>query len=173
VPCEKAGGTEIRREAKVTEVQFGAKSDRAPVGQDRPIGYANKRAEIWGNMREWLRSGTIDHDPELIADLTAVEYGYVLRDGRDAIQLERKEDMKRRGLASPNDGDALALTLSYPVLASSTAHSRRPDRFYRSHYLPYAIREDEVIRGADGPSRSSNRRAYPDDDDDRVGPYRW
>jgi hypothetical protein len=137
---------------KVTEVQFGAKSDRASVGQDRPIGYANKRAEIWGNMREWLRSGAIDNDPELIADLTGVEYGYVLRDGRDAIQLERKEDMKRRGLASPNDGDALALTLSYPVLASSAARSRRPDRFYRSNYNPYALRPEEMIVGAEGPA---------------------
>jgi hypothetical protein len=48
---------------RVTDVRFGAKSDRAPVGQDRPIGYANKRAEIWGSMREWLRDGAIDNDP--------------------------------------------------------------------------------------------------------------
>jgi hypothetical protein len=142
----------------VTEVQFGTKSDRAPVGQDRPIGYANKRAEIWGAMRDWLPGGAIDNDPELIADLTGVEYGYVLRDGRDAIQLERKEDMKRRGLASPDNGDALALTFAYPVLASSAARSRRPDRFYRSHYQPYAIREDEILRGAAG-SSSSDRAA--------------
>ncbi len=32
--------------------------------------------------------------------------------GRDAIILEKKEDMKRRGLASPDDGDALALTFA-------------------------------------------------------------
>ena len=108
----------------VTEVQFGAKSDRAPIGQDRATGYANKRAEIWGNMREWLRTATIDNDPELIADLIGVEFGYVLRDGRDAIQLERKEDMKRRGLASPDNGDALALTFAYPVLASGVAAVR-------------------------------------------------
>ena len=36
----------------VTDVQFGAKSDRAPIGQDRLIGYANTRAEIWGSIRE-------------------------------------------------------------------------------------------------------------------------
>jgi hypothetical protein len=131
----------------VTDVQFGAKSDRAPIGQDRPIGYANKRAEMWGNVREWLRSGAIDNDPELIMDLTGIEYGYVLRDCRDAIQLERKEDMKRRGLASPDNGDALALTFAYPVLAPSAARSRRPGRFFRSDYDPHAIREDERIRG--------------------------
>jgi hypothetical protein len=90
----------------VTDVQFGAKSDRVPIGEDRPIG-SNKGAEMWGNLREWLRGGTIDNDPELIADLTGIEYGYVLRDGRDAIELERKEDMKRRGLAtSDNWGSA-------------------------------------------------------------------
>jgi hypothetical protein len=134
----------------VTEIQFGAKSDRGSVGQERPIGYANKRTEIWGNMREWLRNGAIENDPELIADLTGIEYGYVLRDGRDAIQLERKEDMKRRGLASSDDGDALALTFSHPVLASSASRSRRPDRSYRADYRPYSIQPHEVIGGADG-----------------------
>jgi hypothetical protein len=82
----------------VSEVQFGGKSDRTAIGQDRNIAYANKRAEMWGSLREWLQTGAIDNDPDLIADLTAIEYGNVLRDGRDAIQLERKEDMKRRGL---------------------------------------------------------------------------
>jgi hypothetical protein len=32
----------------------------------------------------------------LLADLTGVEYGDVLREGRDAIILEKKEDMKKR-----------------------------------------------------------------------------
>ena len=63
---------------QVIEVQFGARSDRAAIGEDGAIVYANKRAEMWGNMREWLRDGAIDSDPELLADLTGVEYGYVL-----------------------------------------------------------------------------------------------
>jgi hypothetical protein len=29
--------------------------------------------------------------------------------------LDRKDDMRKRGLASPDDGDALALTFAYPV----------------------------------------------------------
>ena len=32
------------------------------------------------------------------------------------ILLEKKEDMKRRGLPSPNEADALALTFAYPVI---------------------------------------------------------
>lgn len=98
----------------VTEVQFGAKADRSLPGQEQ-VAYANKRAEMWGNMRAWLKGGCISNDPDLAADLTGVEYGFVLRDGRDAIILEKKSDMKKRGLASPDDGDGLALTFAYAV----------------------------------------------------------
>ncbi|GEP61724.1 hypothetical protein [Reyranella soli] len=63
-------------------------------------------------MRDWLRFGALPNDRDLQADLTGVEYGY---DRHDAILLERKDDMRKRGLASPDDGDALALTFAYPV----------------------------------------------------------
>ena len=43
----------------------------------------------------------IPDDRELLADLTGVEYGYVLRDGRDAIILEKKEDMNNVALHHP------------------------------------------------------------------------
>ena len=63
----------------------------------------------------WLAGGTIPDDRELLADLTGFEYGDALREGRDAIILEKKEDMKKRGLASPDLADALALTFANPV----------------------------------------------------------
>ena len=69
-------------------------------------------------LTAWLAGGMIPDDRELLADLTGVEYGYVLREGRDAIILEKKEDMKKRGLASPDLADALALTFAYPVAAT-------------------------------------------------------
>jgi hypothetical protein len=96
---------------------------------------------MWGAMRAWLAGGMIPNDRELLADLTGVEYGYVLRDGRDAIILEKKDDMKKRGLASPDLADALALTFAYSVAAhdhrwqdppasrvinTSMTHSSRP-----------------------------------------------
>ena len=99
----------------VFDVQFGGKADHSHIGQDGAIVYANKRAEMWGAMRAWLAGGMIPDDRELLADLTGVEYGYALREGRDAIILEKKEDMKKRGLASPDLADALALTFAYPV----------------------------------------------------------
>ncbi len=100
----------------VHDIQFGSKADRVMPGQEM-IHYANKRAEMWGLMREWLQGGSIPNNPELAAELTGLEFGYVMREGRDAIQLESKVDMKKRGLASPDWADALALTFAYPVMA--------------------------------------------------------
>lgn len=77
--------------------------------------YFNRRAECWGALREWLRSGAeIPDDPELEADLTGPEYGF---SSKQQIQLERKEDMKKRGLASPDCGDMLAMTFAVKVAA--------------------------------------------------------
>ena len=77
--------------------------------------YANKRAEIWGSVKDWLAQGSLPDDPELAADLTGVEYGF---NAKGEIQLERKDDMKKRGLASPDIADALALTFALPVSAN-------------------------------------------------------
>lgn len=75
--------------------------------------YSNLRAEIWCKMRDWLKAGAvIPDDSELKDDLIGPEYGY---DSRDRIQLEKKDDMKERGLASPDSADALALTFTMPV----------------------------------------------------------
>ena len=57
-------------------------------------------------------------DEDLKTDLTGVEYGYNVR---NEIQLERKEDMKKRGLSSPDMADALALTYALPVSMTARA----------------------------------------------------
>lgn len=89
----------------VVEVQFGGKADD-------PRKYANKRAEMWGRVKDWLAIGVLPTDELLAADLTGVEYGFT---PGDQILLERKESMRQRGLASPDDADALALTFAQPV----------------------------------------------------------
>jgi len=95
----------------VRGIDFGARADRSD-GVEAAVRYANKRAEMWGHLKEWCKAGCLPDDRSLSADLTAVDYGY---DATDAIRLERKDDMRKRGLASPDDGDALALTFAYPV----------------------------------------------------------
>jgi hypothetical protein len=108
----------------VIEVQFGARADRISMTEERPA-YSNKRAEMWGNMREWLAGGSIPDDPEIRADLVGPQYSFIVKDGRDAIQLERKRDVKLRGLASPDCADALALTFAYPVAPRPIAEAGR------------------------------------------------
>jgi hypothetical protein len=98
-------------------VDFGSKADGAWV-LDEPVKLANKRAEIWAAMKEWLKRGAIPNDPELEADLTSVEYGHT---AMEEIQLEKKERMKGRGLASPDSADALACTFAAPVYAVKKA----------------------------------------------------
>lgn len=84
----------------VTEVWFGATSGKPE--------FANKRTEMWADMKEWLQGGMVPNDQELIDDLVGPERQFVGRS--DQITLESKKDMAARGLASPDKGDALACT---------------------------------------------------------------
>lgn len=91
---------------EVIEINFGSKATSTQ--------YANMRAQCWGNLKEAITDGMrLPDDADMKADLTSVEYGYNIR---NQIQLEKKEDMKKRGIASPDIADALALTYAMPVL---------------------------------------------------------
>jgi hypothetical protein len=71
----------------------------------------NLRAKMWREMREWLKAGaSIPNDPDLVTDLTALQYGYK---GGDLL-LESKQDAKKRGIKSPDRADSLALTFAFP-----------------------------------------------------------
>jgi hypothetical protein len=86
--------------------------------------YLNKRAEMWGLVKDWLKGGgIIPDDAVLCEDLTGPE-GYEVMTGPNAgkIYLESKDDMKARGLRSPNRGDTLALTFAMPVQPKNRAH---------------------------------------------------
>jgi len=75
-------------------------------------GPANRRAEMWSNMKAALQGRfSIPDSDTLHADLTSVGYKYT-SDGR--LLLEAKEDMKKRGMPSPDEGDAVALCFSEP-----------------------------------------------------------
>lgn len=76
--------------------------------------YYNKRSEVWSKMRDAIREGMcLPDDRELEADLIAPEYGF---DSRERVQLERKEDTKERGSASPDGADSLAITFATPIM---------------------------------------------------------
>jgi hypothetical protein len=76
-------------------------------------GPANRRAELWSNLKTCLqgRLQLPDRD-SLQADLVSVGYKFQ-SDGK--MLLESKQDMRRRGIPSPDEGDAVALTFSEPA----------------------------------------------------------
>jgi len=79
-----------------------------------PSKYFNKRAEMWGLARDYLKAGAeLPDDIELKEELQAPEYGFT---PKQQIQIEKKEDMKERGLSSPDVADALCLTFAENVI---------------------------------------------------------
>ena len=77
-----------------------------------PMMYGNMRAQIWGQMKEWLRNASIPQEKTLKTDLISP---LMKPDSKGAIFLESKKEMKARGLASPDSADAIALTFAFPV----------------------------------------------------------
>jgi hypothetical protein len=82
--------------------------------------YVRLRDELWGRGREWLASRMcrLPRDEQLRDDLVAPRYTYT-SDGR--IQIESKQQMRARGLASPDRADAFLLTLAEAGLMVSSA----------------------------------------------------
>lgn len=91
-----------------------------------PERYANKRAELYAEMRDWLLEEPIPEIPDrndLHADLLGPQYTY---DSRGRLKLESKEDMRKRGVRSPDLGDALAMTFALPnPLNHNALHSQK------------------------------------------------
>jgi hypothetical protein len=90
---------------------------------------ANKRAQMWTNMRAWMERGIIPDEQQVADDLTGVEYGY---NADNAILLEKKEHMKARGLSSPDNADALALTFAEDVAPRQTPEYLNPENYGRA-----------------------------------------
>lgn len=74
---------------------------------------ANLRAEIYKNLSDLFEAGNISipDDLELIAQLSSVKYKI---NSRGQLQIESKEEMKKRGVKSPDKADALALAFMEP-----------------------------------------------------------
>jgi len=106
------------------------------AGQPSTGRYLNKRAEMWFELRDWLAAGgAIPDIPELKQDLAAPTYKFT---SADKIQLEAKDDIKARGLPSPDLGDALALTFAFPVWRDHTIEAR-------ARWMGLPVHEDSAL----------------------------
>lgn len=106
------------------------------AGASSDAGCLNKRAEMWKLARDWLKAGGAipPKDDVLYQDLIGPETVPRL-DGK--IQLESKQDMKKRGLPSPNRADALVLSFAFPV-SKKIRREQHPGASQRREYNPYA-----------------------------------
>jgi hypothetical protein len=128
-----AGIIDRLRELKyhIHEIPFSGKTEEADSE------WANRRTEMWARMRDWLRGGSIDPLDELADDLAGPEYRF--QASTDKRILESKEDMKKRGLASPNHGDALALTFAVRVARKDTTTHRNKNRARQARDVDYDL----------------------------------
>jgi hypothetical protein len=136
-----------RRGYLVHDVQFGAKADQGIDG----VKYANKRAEIWGMMRSALKYVCLPHSQALKEQLCAPEYSF--SKASDAILLEPKDAMRRRGVPSPDLADALACTYGGEIASLPALADWVQQQGAISEYDPYS---DAAMRG--DPLPESTRR---------------
>jgi hypothetical protein len=124
----------------VNAVNFGGKGIEPPPLDEKgnPAGgFANRRAEMWGNLKKVLEQGRFslpDRD-SLQADLVSCGYKY-RSDGK--LVLESKDDMKRRGVPSPDEADAVALCFSEPsgnAFPRSSRFNRDLSQQYKGLYI--------------------------------------
>ena len=73
--------------------------------------YMNLRAELWFKLKGWLeaRDVSLPYDDQLLSELVAVKYKFT---SSGKLQIESKDDMRRRGLASPDAADAVCLAFA-------------------------------------------------------------
>ena len=113
----------VEQRYKVRGVNFAWKAKS-------PRMWGNKRAEIWGAMKSWLKTASIDADKQLRTDLTGP---LVKPHSSGAVYLEGKKEMKARGLASPDAADAIAVTFAYPVAHREERVTKRAKTGHNQH----------------------------------------
>lgn len=99
-----------------------------------PMHFRAIRDEIFWNLRELFRSDeiTIPNNDRLLAQLSAIKYKVNPRNGR--IEIETKDDMKKRGLDSPDEADSLAIAVWGARRMKGSMRFRRTTRTVRENY---------------------------------------
>jgi hypothetical protein len=123
----------------VTGINFGGEPqepERLLADGSKHPGPRNRRAEMWQRSRDWMTApggADIPDSDSLHADACGPGYSYDLN---QRLQLESKEHMRARGIRSPDEWDAVALTFAEPVKDVVAQHDAR--RRHQSDYEPFA-----------------------------------
>lgn len=103
----------------------------------QPQIYCNLRAQLWGEMKQWLMNGADipdlarNKDTNLMSQLTSMEYFY---NNKMQLQLLSKRDLKRAGHESPDIADALSFTFAGSIF-DQRPKSRMKKQLKRTRFL--------------------------------------
>jgi len=93
--------------------ELGAPVRGVNVSESPSMGetYNNLRTELWFKTKAWLedRSCKLPDNDELLSDLTGIKYSFT---SSGKMAAEGKDQMRKRGLRSPDLADALCLTMA-------------------------------------------------------------
>ena len=107
-----AGVYDILKDRGFGEIIRGVYFGEKAINDER---YFNRRAEMWDGIQAWLASSPqvqLPQNEDVFNELTGVNKKY---DRRGRLQLEEKDEIKKRLGRSPDKADALALTFAEPI----------------------------------------------------------
>ena len=111
-----AGVVDRMREMGYTQVE-GVNVSRSANDKER---FKNLRAELWGEGRDWLAQEMevqLPDDDELHGELCSLGYKF---NSNGQLQIESKDDLKARGMPSPDGADAFMLTFTSGFYSSGS-----------------------------------------------------
>lgn len=117
----------------IHEIGFG----QVDCVRDKDL-WADNATQMWADLRDWLSVGCIDADVDLGAGMTAREKRKAGKN-LDKCRLESKDEMRDRGVGSPDDVDALALTFAKKFARRDGATSRRRNQGRIARDMDYPI----------------------------------
>lgn len=114
-----------------------------------PQRFMRLRDELWFKARDWFdaKDCLIPRDDGLISELVQPKYKI---ESSGKIKVESKDDMKKRGVKSPNRADAFCLTFAGGDMY--VGHLKAP--VANNHYDPFAVGTEDYIRSLN-PGRPS------------------
>jgi hypothetical protein len=119
---------------QVDVIHFGAQSSEPR--------YANKRAEMYMNMRDWFGDTgehvSIPNEDRVTGDLLAIP-DFVQQTGSEKIKIKPKDEIKKSYGKSVDIADACALTFAYEVAGERPAELQRLAREFMSHAKPSEV----------------------------------
>lgn len=107
-----AGIVDRLKELGHGDIIVGVNAGSSPLDSRK---YSNKRSEMWGELKSWLQDEPcqIPDSDELHSDICGTRYKI---DSNSRLVMEKKEEMKKRGIRSSDTADALCLTFSQPII---------------------------------------------------------